>query len=369
MRASRYLLRAVQALSAASLAASLTMATPAFAKASAEEKAGARAAAQAGADAFDAGNWRKSLEFFTKSETLLHAPPHVLYMARCEDKLGKLVEAREHYTEIVRESLAPNAPQAFRDAKEAAIRELEAIEPRIPYVSVSVQGAGRGPVEVKMNGKIVPPALVGIPRPLDPGTYEFQGFAEGKQSDTSTIVVKESAKQTVLLLLEDREPRESGVGTNVVVDDPMAKPKAEPAETAQPPADDDGDSVEMDSDGLDPLFIGGRVGVGVGAVGLGMGVVFALDSASKFDESNALCADGCPAGSEATVAALDDDGESATQLSTVGFVVGGLGLAAGGTLLYLSLTADDDGADSAAVVEPTLRPWIGWQSAGVVGTF
>ncbi len=42
-----------------------------------EERANARAAAGAGADAFDAGNYQKSADYFERAETLVHSPVHL----------------------------------------------------------------------------------------------------------------------------------------------------------------------------------------------------------------------------------------------------------------------------------------------------
>src|SRR4051812_5156740 len=61
------------------------------------DRAAARSAAEAGADAFEQGHFERSLEFFGRAEQLVHAPPHLLYMARSFVKLGRLVDARETY--------------------------------------------------------------------------------------------------------------------------------------------------------------------------------------------------------------------------------------------------------------------------------
>src|SRR5579883_2443273 len=50
-----------------------------------------------------------------RAEALVHAPTHLLYIARTEAKLGQLVEASETYARIQHEALAPDAPKAFVD--------------------------------------------------------------------------------------------------------------------------------------------------------------------------------------------------------------------------------------------------------------
>src|SRR5215216_760448 len=117
-----------------------------------EQKAGARAAADAGGDAFDAGKYAEAADLFERAERLVHAPPHLLYAARAHVKLGHLVEARELYLSLTRERLPDSTPRAFRDAQQMGEKELADVEPRLPYVSVVVQGgAGATSVQVKRN--------------------------------------------------------------------------------------------------------------------------------------------------------------------------------------------------------------------------
>ena len=78
------------------------------------ERATARDAANSGRAAFDSGQYEKAIDQFTRAEQLVHAPPHLLFLARSQAKLGKLVAAHETYLKITRETLKSNAPKAFR---------------------------------------------------------------------------------------------------------------------------------------------------------------------------------------------------------------------------------------------------------------
>src|SRR5687768_1027108 len=68
-----------------------------------EDRANARTAAGAGADAFDAGNFQKSADYFERAEGLVHSPVHQWYIARSVKELGQLVKARELCMRVVRE--------------------------------------------------------------------------------------------------------------------------------------------------------------------------------------------------------------------------------------------------------------------------
>jgi hypothetical protein len=121
---------------------------------------------------------------------------------------------------------------------------------------------------------------------------------------------------------------------------------------------------------VDGLFIGGIAGLGVGVVGVTLGTVFALSSKSKRDKANDICSlpppgPSCPDGSESRINSLDDGADSAQTLATVGFIAGGVGLAAGGTLLWLSLSDSETGDSGGA----SFTPIVGWRSVGLAGRF
>src|SRR5436190_24014691 len=80
------------------------------------ERATARDAANSGRSAFEAGQYEKAIDSFSRAESLVHAPPHLLFLARSQAKLGRLIGAHETYLKITRETLKPNAPKAFSDA-------------------------------------------------------------------------------------------------------------------------------------------------------------------------------------------------------------------------------------------------------------
>jgi hypothetical protein len=100
-------------------------------------------------------------------------------------------------------------------------------------------------------------------------------------------------------------------------------------------------------------------------VGLGAGTVFALSSSSKRSEADDICSQegefSCPDDRRAEVEQLDSDADSASTMSIVSFIVGGVGVAGGVTLYFLSA---DKKSTSASIT-----PWVGLNSAGVRGRF
>lgn len=324
------------------------------------ERAAAREAADAGRAQFEAGRYAEAVDSFSRAQQLVAAPPHLLFLARAQVKLGKLVEAHENYIKITRETLPPKSPKAFVDAQSAAERELEALEARIPSVTIAVQGAPAASVSVLMDGATLSAAMIGMPLPVDPGQHVFEARGPSAQSAPVTITVSEGGKETVMLTLR-----------------PTAADAARPTQSSASPAGttlssdplSNGDTVHSSSSGL---RVGSYVAFGVGAVGLGLGTYFLVKSGNTRDSANKLF-DACdPTRScalnnqESQIIAKDHDADSQRNIGVGALVVGGVGVATGVTLLILS---SRHGATSAHRDAPHVSPVVGFRSLGLVGTF
>lgn len=318
-----------------------------------EEKAGARAAATQGQAAYEKQHWAESLDLFTRAESLVHSPVHLLYKARSLAKLGQLVKAREAYLAVTRDDSASTSPAVLK-AREDAAKEVAEIEPRLANLTVKVEGPGAAEASVEMDGVKVPIALVGVARPADPGQHTLQASANGAAADPQTVTLKEGGAATVTLLLKPV------AGAPPAVPPPTAEPVAQPPMTAEA----DTKSATQSGNGLRTASY---VSFGVGVAGLAVGTVFALKAKSKYSDGNALCENQDPCQLTSAEAAqreqLGKDGDSAKTLSIVGFVVGGVGVAAGTTLFILSGKKQTESARAG------VHPWIGLGSAGLSGRF
>jgi hypothetical protein len=316
-----------------------------------EERSAARAAAGQGADAFDAGKWQEAVDLFGRAEALVHSPIHLLMMGRAEQKLGHWVKAYELFNRIKREGTPANAPSAVKKAVADAATELAQLEPQLPYVAASVKNPS-GDVAVTMDGVPVPPAVVGLMRPVDPGSHQFQATNGQLDSEIATVDAQAATRQTVELELKIPRP-----GAAVA----PAAAVAAPAPASTTPV---ADSPPPDG-GSNGLRIGSYVAFGVGAVGLALGTVFLIQSSSTQKDADAICpGTTCDAAKQSEIASKDEDAASQKTIAVAGFVGGGVGIAAGVTLLLLS-----SGNGKSALNEPGIRPYVGYQTAGVVGRF
>ncbi|MEI9952676.1 MAG: hypothetical protein WDO74_27770 [Pseudomonadota bacterium] len=321
------------------------------------ERATARDAANSGRAAFESGHYEKAIDQFTRAEQLVHAPPHLLYLARSQAKLGKLVAAHETYLKITRETLKPNAPKAFSAAQVSAEQELPAVDARLPYVTVTLKGAAADGVNVDMDGQTLPLAMIGIPLPTDPGQHVFQASGTAT-SDPVTVTVAEATKQSVVLELHSAAapaatPVVAGTGSaNLAASDPLVSDRSQHGSR---------------------LRIASYVSFGVGAVGLGVGTYFLLKAKSTDNEAGKLfdqCVAIDPAGDCGSIRdqyeAKDSDSNSQRNIGIASMIVGGVGVAAGVTFLILNATSS---GKSARQSTPHVTPVFGFNSVGAVGSF
>lgn len=149
-------------------------------------------------------------------------------------------------------------------------------------------------------------------------------------------------------------------------------PPVSPGPAPAPSSVTDGTAIDAGSNrGTNGMRIGAYVALGVGAVGLGAGTFFGLQSKSKYSDANELTDEVC--GSSNSDCALGsrfgeweglrDDADSAKTMSVVGFILGGAGVATGITLLVLSSGKQEEAAAA------KVQPYLGLGAMGVRGSF
>lgn len=140
-----------------------------------------------------------------------------------------------------------------------------------------------------------------------------------------------------------------------------------PTTTPPPPSEPVSSGVAVDTTSSNPLRTWSYVSLGVGAVGLGVGTVFALGAKSNYDDANALCPSfPCDLTQRQANdrASFESDGDSKKTLSIVGFAVGGVGIATGVTLFLLSGKKKEPPATGFS-----MQPLVGLGSVGLKGGF
>ena len=342
----------------AALALSLLLpAGSAFAQ-SDEDKAAARVLATQGAEALQAGKYAEALDLVSRAEQMFHAPTHLLLIARSQAGVGRLVAAKESYLKLTREDLPAGAPPAFKRAQQEGKDEMAALEANIASLRIAVDGGGQQKFTVKMDDQPVSPALLGVYRPVDPGKHDVVVYPVGQGPVKGSIVLKNGEKKDLKLTIPDVVP--GGVPVSAVDNPDAATKPIAPI-----------DKVEPRSPGFFTPMRG--AGIGAGVVGLGgivVGAVFLAKSGSTQDEANQKDAQcvmlsstrHCPQQLLSARDTLDQKAASLKTIAAIGFIGGGVALAAGVTLIVL-------GKPAPKVAAATVTPWFTGSMGGLQGTF
>jgi hypothetical protein len=312
------------ALTAALLAALLlaAVAAPAWAAPSREDLVIAAEAMKEGLAQEKKGAWVKARNAFERVVERNDNPGARIHLARAQAKLGHLLEAMDHYGNVVDNKRAPF------NLKAVAKKERQALEERVPRLNVKVPPDFKG--KVRIDDIELTHEALGVPMPVNPGTRMVIAEADGFQTFKKQVVLSDKLE----------------VSLDVVM---VPAPK------------DETKAVEVDKGGSSHSTLG-YVSLGVGAAGLVVGTAFGLSARSTRNELRASCAD------NVCNEALRDTynrGRTQATISTVGFVVGGVGVAAG---IYFLATAPS-GKEAAPRAARRLEPVVGLGYLGAQGSF
>ncbi|MFT3776152.1 MAG: hypothetical protein QM820_63220 [Minicystis sp.] len=185
---------------AAVVALGATAVTPARAAGSAADRDAARNLAGKGYELFEAGQHQRAIELFQQAEARFHAPPHLLYIARAQVKLGKFIEAEGSYQRVADEPLASDAPKPFREAQAEARAELANLRGRIPSLTIVIEGDAPAGTRVFVDGQPVDPGALGNPVRQNPGAHLVTAEPPGKPAIERTVVLEPRADATRVAL-------------------------------------------------------------------------------------------------------------------------------------------------------------------------
>jgi hypothetical protein len=165
------------------------------------DRAAARDLYGAGVTLQQQGKFGDALDKFQRSIAVMRVPTTQLHIAQCKVGLTHLVAGAEDYRAIMNTTLPPNSPPAFVDAQKLAGQELASLEPRIPHAKIVVAPNPPG-LQVVVDGQSLNSALLGVPRPIDPGTHKVSLTAPGYMPTEQTFDIKEKESKDVPLTLK-----------------------------------------------------------------------------------------------------------------------------------------------------------------------
>jgi hypothetical protein len=347
--------RTARLVLAATLALS-SYASVAHADPSAADKETARSMMNEGRAARDKGDLKGAVKAFAAADSLMHVPTTGLELAKAQVAVGQLVEARDTALRITRIPVKDGEPAPFKAARDAASTLNDELVGRIPSLTVNVKNVPDGMTPtVTIDGADVPAEVLGHPRKVDPGHHVIAakaGTADGKQE----IDVAEKETKDVSIEL----PAQS------------AAPPPPAGDETKPGGDQPPESTGSSGNKL--LIFGGFGLAGAGVIAGSITGLLAMSKANSI-KGNSNCQS--QNGNTVCNPAEDSDissGKSMATISTVSFIVAGVGAAIGVVGFFVG------GGDSAPAAKPAdapaadqssarIIPWIGIGSAGINGTF
>ncbi|HEX6277938.1 MAG TPA: hypothetical protein VFZ53_33070 [Polyangiaceae bacterium] len=314
--------RGKRSVLATMLLASVLLSPPALADdaaRSAELRTAARALAVEGGEAFDRGDYPLALDRFTRAESLFKAPTIQVMRARTLEKLGRLVEALDIYEATQRTPLAPDAPEAYRQAIVDARVDGNALANRVPRMTLHVVGPSAPPSDlvVTVDGRELPHALLDVERPVDPGPHGIVVHAKGYESATHSLVVAEGSRHVLEIpLVAEGAARSSAV----LADNPPA-------------------AAENDGPATPSRRVAGFALAGAGGALLVTSAVTGMLALSAKSDLDDHCEPGCPE-------TMTDELDAFRRNRTLSYVTLGLGAASLGAGGYLVLSTPSGSASA-----------------------
>lgn len=326
--------------SAALLAGLLLQAAPAHAE-SADSTA--RTAA---VDLFDAaqalikkGRFEEACPKLAESYRLDPQLGALLHLADCYEKTGRIASANASFKDAVELAERRGDPRGQLAAERAS-----ALEPRLSRLRIDVKGKVPG-LEVRRDGLLLAEGSWGLAISVDPGEHTIVASAPGYEGfERKVKVAGEKKSETIEIPLLRKLPE-----------------KSEPAGSSTG-ADPGRVDIGTDNPGGTQRALGWIAG-GVGVAGIAVGVVFTVQKSSKLDERANVCPSGigCPEGSKLRVDDLTGQARSAQTIATIGFIGGGVALAAGAALLLTAPSGHAAPRSGSTFVLPA----IGFGHAGI----
>jgi len=313
-------------------------------------RAAARQLGAQGVEAFWANDFTTANDKLDRAFRIYATPTLGLWSGRARLKLGQLVEAAERFREATRASVVGDS-DTQKKAQTEAKQELDKLTARIPSLTIQIQNADPSTVTVTLDGTPIPSALIGEPRPTNPGPHDLVA-RRGDEHYERHVQLAEGDSKRISLRFHDAiarvpdapvepPPPDSGGPVELGSQDPAP---AAPRAALQPqrgPRDDSGAILK-------PL---GIVAISLGAAGLVTSAATYLVARNKLDQ----CED----------RVCDPDVKSSYDamkaVSTVSLYAGAA-LAIGGVVLLVVAPSDEQ--ESAG-----LRFGISPQGAAVHGRF
>lgn len=300
----------------------MSVAAPAAAAPSASEREVARTLMTEGRTRRANHDLQGALESFRRAHAMMNVPTTAIEVAQAELALGHLVAAREVLLAIPPPTAGEPAP--FKSARTRADELRASLDARIPTIKVAVAPSDT-PATVTLDGTVLSREQWTDLR-VDPGAHSLEARSNDMEVQRD-LLVGEGESREVVLDLAFRTAVASAATPEVLVSDPSSeRASPSPAASSGPASTPDSRPPASGTPRwAHPLFVSGLVGAGAG-----LATTAAFGALSIVKKNNA--SDDC-IGTRCSPAARDslDSARTFAAISTVGFIVAGVGAGAAAT--------------------------------------
>ncbi len=286
----------------------------------------------------DAKRYADACPKLLESHKLDPALGTLLNLADCYERNNQFASAWLRFREAI-----VLAQRLGRSNREQTARErAERVEGRVSRLTVLSRSSG---LEFTLDGAPLDSAMLGTPMPIDPGKHTLEARAKGKKPFSKAIEIAEKDRSVTVEIpvLEAETP-----------DPPKPKPELFPNDNIAKP------EPKLETPPWSRKRTYGAIGMGAGAVALGIGGYFAFRASSTWKEAQAYCD-----GNECDQRGIDLAAQAtwAGNLATVSLIGGAALAVAGGVFFYLG------GKTPPAPQKPTTRVSFGPGMVLLGGTF
>ncbi len=300
----------------------IAMLDPTLAAAGPTDPAAAEALFRDARAAMTDGNYARACPKLAESQRLDPATGTLFNLADCEEHVGRLADAWEHFTRVLETIALTDERYAY------AKSHADALAKRVPRLTLRVEATDPRGTIVERDGVELGAPSLGVALPVNPGEHTIVARAEGRSPRAWRVTLAEGESKTFLV---------------------------SPGDALSPPP-----TAKVVVSGVrgSPPNIRRAAGYGVGGAGLAalaVGAFFGVKALSKKSESDSKCIG--VACRDASAVGAYEDAKTFSHVADVGLGIGVVALAAGA---YLVLTSRVEVAPSAGKNGASLALRIAW---------
>lgn len=163
----------------------------------------ARELAISGVKLAQEGQCAEAVPKLERAEKLHHSQIVLTRLGDCYIKLGQLTAGIESLRAVLREPLTESASETLRQSYSEAGTLIEANKGKLGKLTIKVTGAdSTTPLELKIDGKPMPSALLDAAHVSDPGEHTITVAAPGYLPVTRKVTLSPGGEESVALALE-----------------------------------------------------------------------------------------------------------------------------------------------------------------------